>query len=288
MLELNKIYNKDCLEGMKHIGDNSIDFILTDMPFGTTKNKWDSPINLEKLWKQYERVIKDNGAIALMAQPPFDSTLVQSNKKLFKYKWYWQKEMGTGHLNAKHQPMKNIEEILIFTKGATSYTKNPDRKSPYFPQMRTGFKSYEIKKGGLSDNYDKDYTDEPIITKSSGDRYPLSLLKIARDKEKLHSTQKPLELFEYLIKTYTKENEIVLDSCMGSGTTAVAAFNTNRKYIGFELDEKYYEVANERILKATMLNKDCVKCGEMLYKSELDDYAFQCFNCDEDFFEFEQ
>ena len=246
-MELNKIYNQDCLEGMKKIKDNSVDMILCDLPYGTTKNKWDSSIDLEELWKHYERIIKGNGIIALMAKPPFDSTLVQSNKKLFKYKWYWEKEAGTGHLNAKYQPMKSIEEILIFTKGATSYTKNYDRRAPYDPQMRTGYKNYEITKGGLSDNYDKDYTDEPIVTKSNGERFPLSLIKFARDKEKLHPTQKPVALMEYLIGTYTNKGDIVLDNCMGSGTTAIAAINTNRNYIGFELDEEYYKASIERI-----------------------------------------
>lgn len=243
----NEIIHGDCLDVMQQIDDNSIHMILCDLPYGTTKNKWDSSIDLKLLWSHYERIIKNNGVIALMAQPPFDSTVITSNKKLFKYKWYWQKEMGTGHLNAKYQPMKNVEEILIFTKGATSYTKNQDRKSPYFPQMRTGFSEYETQKGSLSDNYDKDYTDEPIVTKSTGERYPLSLIEFQRDKEKFHPTQKPVALFEHLVKTYTTEGETVLDNCIGSGTTALACINTNRDYIGIEKEWKYCEIANKRI-----------------------------------------
>lgn len=290
MVELNTIYNEDCLEGMKRIENKSVDMILCDLPYGTTKNKWDSHIDLDRLWCQYERIIKDNGVIALMAQPPFDSTLAQSNRKLFKYKWYWKKESGTGHLNAKHQPMKNIEEVLIFTKGATSYTKNKDRRATYFPQMRTGYSSYEIQKGGLSDNYDKDYVDSPIVTKSNGERYPLSLIEFPRDREKLHPTQKPVALFEYLINTYTNIGDTVLDNCIGSGTTAIAAINTGRDYVGFELDEEYCNIANDRIVRhgLSTVGKRCFRCGDQPYKSKTDNYESQCLTCDEDFYGFEQ
>ena len=233
-MEINKIYNMDCLEGMKRIPDKSVDMILCDLPYGTTMNKWDSIIPLDKLWEQYERVIKDNGAIVLTAQTPFDKVLGVSNLKMLKYEWIWEKESGTGFLNAKKMPLKNHENILVFYKKLPTYS----------PQMRTGFKPYTVKKGHHGTNYG---TDVGAITVSNGERYPLTVLKENRDKERLHPTQKPVALFEYLIKTYTNEGETVLDNCMGSGTTAIACMNTNRNYIGFELDEGYYEAAIKRI-----------------------------------------
>lgn len=233
ILEINKIYNMDCLEGMKLIPDKSIDMILCDLPYGTTRNKWDSIIPLDKLWEQYERIIKDNGAIALTAQTPFDKILGYSNLKLLRYEWIWRKPQGTGHLNAKKMPMKNHENILIFYK-----------KSPiYNPQMTHG-KPYVLKSGRGSTNYGKQVQ---VVTDNKGERYPLSVLEFNPDKVKLHPTQKPVSLFEYLIKTYTNEGEIVLDNCMGSGTTAIACINTNRQFIGFELSEEYCKIAEERI-----------------------------------------
>ena len=219
---------------MKSIPDKSIDMILCDLPYGTTRNKWDSVIDLDLLWQQYERIIKDNGVIALFAQIPFSVVLGQSNLKLLKYEWIWQKEAGTGFLNAKKMPLKIHENILVF------YKKQPT----YNPQMRTGFKPYSITKGHHGTNYG---SDKGAVTKSNGERYPIDIIKFKRDKEKLHPTQKPVALLEYLIKTYTNENEVVLDNCMGSGRTGIACLNTNRKFIGFELDEGYYEIAKNRI-----------------------------------------
>ena len=237
MIELNKIYNEDCLEGMKRIPDKSVDMILADLPYGTTRNKWDSIIPLEPLWEQYDRVIKDNGAIVLTAQTPFDKVLGVSNLKYLKYEWIWQKDAGTGFLNAKKMPLKDHENILVF------YKKPPT----YNPQMRTGFKPYETKRGHLGSNYGSCVES---VAKSNGERYPLTTMKFQRDSSKLHPTQKPVALFEYLIRTYTNENETVLDNVMGSGTTAIACINTNRNYIGFELDETYFNIANERIEKS--------------------------------------
>ena len=236
MIELNRIYNEDCLAGMKRIEDKSIDMILCDLPYGTTRNKWDSIIPLDLLWEQYNRIIKDNGAIVLTAQTPFDKVLGVSNLKNLKYEWIWQKESGTGFLNAKKMPLKDHENILVF------YKKPPT----YNPQMRFGFKSYKTKKGHHGTNYGQD---KGAVTISNGERYPLTTVKFSRDKEKIHPTQKPVDLFEYLINTYTNEGDIVLDNCMGSGTTAIAAINTNRNFIGFELDEAYFMLANERIKK---------------------------------------
>lgn len=235
----------DCLELMKDIPDESIDMILCDLPYGTTKNKWDSVIPLNKLWEQYERIIKDNGAIVLFSQMPFSAELVHSNLKLFKYEWIWEKDNGTGFLNAKKMPLKIHENILVF------YKKLP----LYNPQMRTGFKPYKCKQGRHSTNYGA--YEQGHITESNGERYPIDIIKFKKDSG-LHPTQKPVELLEYLIKTYTNENETVLDNCMGSGSTGVACVNTNRSFIGYELDEKYFEIAEKRInecIKTTIFGK---------------------------------
>ena len=231
-----KLYKGDCLEIMKDIQDKSVDMILCDLPYGTTQNKWDSIIPLDKLWEQYNRIIKDNGAITLFAQTPFDKVLGVSNLKMLKYEWIWEKEQGTGFLNAKKMPLKNHENILIF------YKKPPI----YNPQMRKG-KPYTLERNTFTVNYGKQV--DMVRTENTGERYPLTILKFKRDKEKLHPTQKPVALLEYLIKTYTNEGEIVLDNCMGSGSTGVACMNTNRKFIGIELDENYFNIAKERIEK---------------------------------------
>ena len=229
-----QIKQGDCLELMKEIPDESIDMILCDLPYGTTKNKWDSVIPLNKLWKQYERIIKDNGAIVLFSQMPFSAELVHSNLKLFKYEWIWQKDNGTGFLNAKKMPLKIHENILVF------YKKLP----LYNPQMRTGFKPYKCKQGRHSTNYGA--YEQGHITESNGERYPIDIIKFKKDSG-LHPTQKPVELLEYLIKTYTNEGETVLDNCMGSGSTGIACINTNRNFIGYELDEHYFQIAKERL-----------------------------------------
>ena len=245
MIELNKIYNQDCLEGMKFIEDKSIDMILCDLPYGTTKNKWDIIIPFEPLWKQYERVIKDNGAIVLTCSQPFTSMLLMSNKKLFKYSLVWEKTTPTGHLNAKKMFLRVHEDILVFYKNLPTYN----------PQKTTGHPR-KVSKAEHKINCVKttNYGEHGLTTYDSTERYPTSILKFTTDKQKeaLHPTQKPVALFEYLIKTYTNECEIVLDNCIGSGTTAVACINTNRNYIGFETEEKYFNIANERIIN---LNK---------------------------------
>ena len=224
----------DCLELMKDIPDGSVDLILTDLPYGTTRNKWDSIIPLEPLWEQYERIIKDNGAIVLTAQTPFDKTLGASNLKYLKYEWIWQKTESTGFLNAKKMPLKKHENILIF------YKKLP----VYNPQFTRG-EPYSYKKTGISsENYGESEGTETIV--NEGKRYPVSIITFKKDKG-LHPTQKPVALFEYLIKTYTNEGETVLDNCMGSGTTGVACKNLNRNFIGMELDETYFNIAKDRI-----------------------------------------
>lgn len=233
-IELNRIYNEDCLEGMRRIPDKSVDMILCDLPYGTTRNKWDSIIPLEPLWAQYERVIKDNGAIVLTAAQPFTSVLVSSNLRNFRYDITWDKSQVTGFLNAKRMPLRKHEDVLVF------YRKLPT----YNPQFTQG-QAYSIKRTHATSNYGEQSENE---TKSDGRRYPTSIINIPQVREKGgHPTQKPVALFEYLIRTYTNEGETVLDNCMGSGTTAVAAINTNRNFIGFEIEPEYVEIANRRI-----------------------------------------
>ncbi|PYE51476.1 site-specific DNA-methyltransferase (adenine-specific) [Paenibacillus barcinonensis] len=238
-IELNRIYQMDCLEGMALLPEKSIDMILCDLPYGTTQNKWDSIINLELLWEQYCRIIKDNGAIVLTAQTPFDKILGCSNLKMLKYEWIWEKTTATGHLNAKKMPMKAHENVLVFYKNLPTY--NPQKTTGHTP-VHSYTKHQED-----GSNYGK--TKIGISGGGSTERYPRSVQVFATDKQKeaLHPTQKPVALFEYLIKTYSNEGEVVLDNCMGSGTTAVAALKNNRAFIGFETEEKYIEIANKRI-----------------------------------------
>ena len=241
-MELNKIYNEECLEGMKKIPDKSVDMILCDLPYGTTRNKWDSVIPLDKLWEQYNRIIKDNGAIVLTAQTPFDKVLGTSNLKMLKYEWIWEKTTATGWFNAKKMPMKAHENILVFYKKLPVY--NYEKTKGHKPMNSYTKRVDVINKSTTYGKVKKDMSGG-----GETERYPRSVIKFSTDKQKstIHPTQKPVALFEYLIKTYTNENETVLDNCMGSGTTAIAAINTNRNYIGFELDKKYCELANNRI-----------------------------------------
>lgn len=230
-----QLYKGDCLEIMRDIPDKSVDMILCDLPYGTTRNEWDLSIPLEELWEQYERIIKDNGAIVLTAQTPFDKVLGSSNLKLLRYEWIWKKSKATGFLNAKKMPLKDHENILVFYKKLPTYN----------PQMREG-KPYIFKRRGHGSNYGKS-TVEEVISVSDGRRYPLTVLEFASEGKTVHPTQKPVALFEYLIKTYTNEGETVLDNCMGSGTTGVACLRTNRNFIGIEKDDKYFDLAYNRI-----------------------------------------
>jgi site-specific DNA-methyltransferase (adenine-specific) len=245
MLSLNTIHQGDCLKVIKQIEDNSIDLILCDLPYGTTKNKWDTPIDLIFFWKECERVIKDRGVIVLIAKTPFDKVLGTSNLKLLKYELIWEKSMATGHLNSKFAPLKKHENILIFSKSAGSFVRNKDNAMVYNPQMTKG-KAYTCRNGRASTNYDyKNYTQ--VVTENKGERYPVSIIKFNHDKEKLHPTQKPIALFEYLIKQYSNKGDVVFDMCAGSGTTAIASINTGRNWICIESDEKYFEIALKRI-----------------------------------------
>ena len=235
------LYQGDCLEVMKEIKDKSIDMILCDLPYGTTKCKWDVVISFDKLWEQYNRIIKDNGAITLFGSEPFSSKLRISNLRMYKYDWIWKKTKAQGFLNSKKMPLKDYENICVFYKRLPVY--NPqgiiygnfqnDRKSKY-------------SKG--EDIYGK----EKEFGISHMSNFPKQIIEFSNPsgKGQLHPTQKPVELLEYLIKTYTNENDLVLDNCMGSGSTGVACKNLNRNFIGIELDEKYFNIAKERIDKA--------------------------------------
>ena len=234
-LELNRIYQRDCIEGMRMIPDKSVDMILCDLPYGTTRNKWDTVIPLDEMWRQYERIIKDNGAIVLTAQTPFDKVLGASNIKLLKYEWIWEKNKATGHLNAKRMPMKAHENILLFYKKCPTYNPQGLVKKDK-PTIRRGGK-------GNGTNYGK--SDKDALQEYGN--YPRDVLQFSMDINSVHPTQKPVALFEYLIKTYTNEGEIVLDNCMGSGTTAVACAKTGRNFIGFELESEYVTIANNRL-----------------------------------------
>jgi len=227
----------DCLEGMKLISSASVDMILCDLPYGTTQNKWDSLIPLEPMWDQYRRIIRPNGAIVLTAQMPFTITLGASNLSWLKYEWVWEKPQGTGFLNAKRYPLKSHENVLLFCSGTHTYN----------PQMEPGHPYTVRRKPTASKNYGKCEQDSEIV--NCGFRYRKTVLRFGTERRGLHPTQKPVALFEYLIRTYTNPGELVLDNCMGSGTTAIACINTDRKYMGFELDATYFTKANDRIHK---------------------------------------
>ncbi len=241
---INKVFNEDCLIGMKRIPDKSIDMILCDLPYGTTQNKWDSIINLTKLWEQYERIIKDNGAILLFAQLPFDKVLGMSKIELLRYEWIWEKSTATGFLNAEKMPLKSHENILVFYKKLPTY--NPIKTKG---ALKVSLKESKDK-CKMSSTYGKHLNTKDYC---SDERYPRSILKFKSDKQKsnYHPTQKPVALMRYFIKTYTNEHEIVLDNCMGSFTTAVACIDTNRNFIGFENDKEfgYFENGINRIIK---------------------------------------
>lgn len=229
----------DCLELMKDIPNKSVDMILCDLPYGVTSCKWDNIIPFDPLWEQYNRIIKDNGAIVLFGSEPFSSKLRLSNLKNYKYDWIWDKVKPSGHLNAKYMPLKQHEIISVFCKG----------KCNYYPIMIT--QEPRISKNYIANKSDL-FGKEKQVKKIVDKKYPKTILTVSNaiQKNKLHPTEKNIELLEYLIKTYTNKNELVLDNCMGSGSTGVACIKTNRSFIGIELDQKYFETAKERIEKA--------------------------------------
>ena len=242
-LPLNEIIHGNCLEVMRQFPDKSIDMILCDLPYGTTACKWDTVIPFEPLWEQYERIIKDNRAIVLFGSQPFTSALIMSNPKMFKYCWTWDKITVKGHLVAKHRPMQQTEDIAVFGKNKVNYYSIMiDR--PKNEIQRTYEASRTEIMGGISKKKVKVYDKW----------YPKTLLKFKTERG-LHPTQKPVALCEYLIKTYTLPGEVVLDNCIGSGTTAIACINTGRNFIGIEIEEKYVKIARERIEKHKKLDK---------------------------------
>ena len=235
------LYNDDCFNIFPKIADKSVDLILCDLPYGTTHNEWDKTIPYDKLWEQYNRIIKDRGVIALFSSAPFDKILACSNLKDFRYEWVWKKNNTVGFLNSNNAPLRQHEVILIFShKGFTSANKQDNMI--YNPQMRKG-KPYVAKSGAATGSYNK-YNSVTTVT---DERYPTDILEFALDYPSVHPTQKPVELCEYLIKTYTDKGMLVLDNCMGSGSVGVACKHLNRDFIGIELNKEYFDIAERRI-----------------------------------------
>ena len=235
----------DCLQKMQAIPDASIDLILCDLPYGTTACKWDNVIPFEPMWEQLNRIIKPNGAILLFGSEPFSSALRMSNIKQFKYDWYWRKPRGTGHLNAKKQPLRDIETISVFYKKQCTYNPQFSEGAPY--SAAKGGKNARVSDAGVT-TYGKFMNGMEFRNDNPGVRYPKQLLEFGVvERGTVHPTQKPVAILEYLIRTYTNEGDTVLDNCMGSGSTGVACANTDRDFIGIELDENYFNIAKNRI-----------------------------------------
>ena len=233
----------DCFDVFPLIEDKSVDAIIADLPYGTTACKWDSVLPLDKLWTEYERVIKDDGCIVLFASNPFASALVMSNAKLFRYEFVWDKVIPTGFTMANYRPMMQHELILIFSKGKMTYTPKGGylKFNPQKTKRDKPIKGYAVTSSFLHDvKFDKK---ERVYDEKN----PTSIITFKKDKKREHTSQKPLDLLQYLVKTYTNENEIVLDNTMGSGTTGLACLKTNRQFIGIEREKQYYEVAVRRL-----------------------------------------
>tara|TARA_R100000935_G_C2773820_1_gene138759 strand:+ start:35 stop:832 length:798 start_codon:yes stop_codon:yes gene_type:complete len=237
------LINSCCIDGMKLVKRKSVDLICCDLPYGLTECKWDTPIDLNKLWELYNNILKDTGTILLFGKQPFTSRLVTSNYKMFKYSLVWQKSKPGGFAQAPYKILCEHEDILIFTYGKT--TKNSKNRMTYNPQGTEPCKINMKGKTGSTEHRMGRKTQKDYVQTTTN--YPRSILKFNNEGKVKHPTQKPILLIEYLIKTFSNENEVVLDNCMGSGTTAIACIKNNRKYIGFEKDEKYYEVCCERI-----------------------------------------
>ena len=241
MLELNSVYNEDCLTGMLKIDDKSVDFIYADLPFGTTLCDFDCRIDLVSLWAQYRRILKDRGAIALHASQPFTSILLCSNIKEFRHEWIWKKSRSGSSLGAKHGPIKRHESILVFGP----------KPVHYYPVMQPG-KAYSRQGYAINKNNHRLGVKEVNVV-NTGTRFPISVLDIKHDwrpQQQVHPTQKPVELAEWFVRTYSKPGDLVLDSCAGSGTTGIACKQLNRNFIGFELDSAYWALAVDRINSA--------------------------------------
>lgn len=240
-----KLVKGDCLELMKDIPNKSVDMILCDLPYGVTaRNKWDTVIPFDKLWEQYNRIIKDDGAIVLFGQGMFTAELIMSNKKMWRYNLVWDKVLPVGHLNANRMPLRQHEDICVFYKKLPTYNPQKIQGKPCHSRGRATEKSKE--------EYSNTHTNYGLYraVETKGDmKHPTSILRFSKKhpSKMLHPTEKSLELCEWLIKTYTNEGEVVLDNCMGSGTTGEACLNTNRNFIGIEIDDTYFNVAKDRI-----------------------------------------
>jgi len=245
----------DCLQKMSKIEDHSVDLILCDLPYGTTACAWDSILDTTELWAHYERLVKPQGAIVLTASQPFTTALIQSKIEWFKYEWIWEKTRATGHAHSKNKPLKKHENILVFSPGTTVHASQSKDRMNYYPQGLRHCAKIQKRKGKQSSAIfsARDSHKEEYIQDKTG--YPASILRFASEMSTEHPTQKPVSLMAYLIRTYTQPREVVLDNCMGSGTTGVAALAEKRKFIGTEKDPKYYEVAVRRIKEADKLSK---------------------------------
>ena len=244
-MDIDVIYNEDCLIGMDRIPDKSVDMILCDLPYGTTHNKWDSVIPLDRLWEQYRRVIKEKGVVVPTGQIPFTIDLANRNREWLRYEWIWEKSYPTGFLNANRMPMKCHENVLVFYETLGTY--NPQgttigRKQPTGSHSGN-YGDYKVRYNG---NSDESECNNPYVDYVGTKNYPRDVITFSKEKTD-HPTQKPVSLFEYLIRTYTNEGETVLDNCMGSGTTAVACIRSGRHFIGFETNEEYCKLAQTRI-----------------------------------------
>ena len=235
------LYNNDCLEQMPSLKDESIDMILCDLPYGMTKNKWDSIIPFENLWKEYHRIIKQNGAIVLFGSQPFTSLLVTSNLKYFRYSMVWEKNKFSDFLNASRKPMKVNEDILIFYKKQPTYNPQYWFSTPYTRWNTQQAVDKQTNYGSHKEN---------IAESKDGKRLPTTILKFNRVERPEHPTQKPVDLLEWLIKTYSNENETILDNCMGVGSTGIACKNLKRNFIGIEVEKKYYDIALDKLTKS--------------------------------------
>lgn len=237
------MYNEDCILGMMKLPDSSIDMVLADPPYGTTLCKWDAIIPVEQMWWQLRRVTKPSGAIVLTAGQPFTTILIAGNIEMFRYCWVWDKVIGTGFLNANKMPLKGFEDIPVFYKKLPTYNPQKVKGKPFVDKRDNPNKERTV----------KEYLGtkpKPTRQDNIGERHPRGIIRISsRNNSPLHPTQKPVPLMEYLVKTYTNEGDVVLDFAMGSGTTAVACINLNRRFIGFETEKKYYNIAVQRLEK---------------------------------------
>ena len=281
-----ELYQGDCLEKMNNISDHSVDLILCDLPYGTTDRKgikdkgdnrllsWDTVIPLDKLWEQYRRVLKDRGTIVLTADQPFTSQLILSNLDWFKYEWIWKKKKTTGFLLANYRPMKQTEDIVVFSPAGAAAASRLGGNMTYNPQ---GLIEKKVKKknsakrlGNFLHNPEHMGKGNKLLHETEYEQkytnYPSEIIEFGLDKDSIHPTQKPVALMDYLIKTYSNENEVVLDNCMGSGTTGVSAVKCNRKFIGIEKDKHYFDLASDRIMSVRKVSQDvCNPLTELLY-----------------------